>query len=315
MYIPDYFLESEVRDGFYVPAKMKRAWATMLSVLNEIDIICKRHGLSWWADWGTLIGVVRHRGFIPWDDDLDISMLRKDYMIFNEVANKELPQGYYSFNIYSDETYRQYTTRVANSRFMRSDEAFLENNSGMPYMSGVDIMCIDYLSPDEDYFNEQKSIIGKLDMLANSIDENLKYDELPALHKTLGDIEEALHIEFVPSIPVAVQLYRLCDKLMPASDGKEAREAACMGFYAVRDSFRAVFPREYYEELILAPCEFMEVPIPLHYDEMLRRIFGNYMAPYRGGGTHDYPFYCRQENLLRETVGRVMWDTAVYDEL
>ncbi|MCR4655814.1 MAG: LicD family protein [Lachnospiraceae bacterium] len=298
-----------------MPAKMKRAWAAMLTVLNEIDLICKRHGLKWWADWGTLIGVIRHRGFIPWDDDIDISMMRDDYMTFIEVANRELPEGYYCYSIYTDDTYRGYTARVANSRSMRGDEAFLNANSGLPYMSGVDIMCIDYMSPDGDYLTEQKRIISELDMLAGGIDETLRYEEIPELHKTLYDIEKVFDMEISHEIPVAVQLYRLCEKLMSSVKRDVALSSTCMGMYAIRDKFRAVFPKEYYEELITAPCEFMEVPVPLHYDDMLHKIFGNYMKPYRAGGIHDYPCYCRQEALLRETVGKVMWDTCSFDGL
>ena len=315
MLIPQDFYESEIREGFYVPAKMKRAWAVMLTVLNEIDKVCRRHGLKWWMDWGTLIGVVRHRGFIPWDDDLDISMLRRDYMIFNEVANDELPEGYFSFNIHSDESYRGYNTRVANSTRMRSDESFLEANSGLPYMSGVDIMCIDYMNPDENYRKEQKRIIGQIDMLAASLEVDSLYKDIPALHSTLDEISGAFGYSFSDSVPVACQLYRLCERLMSTAGREEAESATCMGFYSVRDNYGAVFPKEYYEELITMPCEFMEVPVPLHYDEMLRKLFGDYLKPYRPGGTHDYPFYCRQENLLKESVGRVMWDTCRYEDV
>lgn len=89
----DSFFEDEVRDGFFVPSEIKRAWAAELEVLSEIDKICKKHNIQYFADWGTLLATVRHEGFIPWDDDLDIVMKRDDYRRFMEIAQTELPEG------------------------------------------------------------------------------------------------------------------------------------------------------------------------------------------------------------------------------
>ena len=94
MEFPDSFFEDEVREGFFVPAMMKRTWAAQLEVLNEIGQMCKRLGISCYADWGTVLGAVRHGGMIPWDDDIDICMKRKDYERFLEIAPKELPTGF-----------------------------------------------------------------------------------------------------------------------------------------------------------------------------------------------------------------------------
>lgn len=59
------FFEDEIRDGFFVPSEMKRAWAAELEVLSEIDKICKKHNIKYFADWETLLAAVRHEGFIP----------------------------------------------------------------------------------------------------------------------------------------------------------------------------------------------------------------------------------------------------------
>ena len=87
----DFFLD-EVREGFFIPAMMKRAWAAELEILVEIDRICDKYKLRYFIDYGNLLGAIRHKGFIPWDDDIDIMMMRKDYEIFAEVANAELPK-------------------------------------------------------------------------------------------------------------------------------------------------------------------------------------------------------------------------------
>lgn len=69
-------VQGEVRDGYYVQPMMKRIWAVQLDMLKEIDRICRRHHVNYYGWFGTLLGAVRHHGFIPWDDDLDLAMLR-----------------------------------------------------------------------------------------------------------------------------------------------------------------------------------------------------------------------------------------------
>jgi len=71
--------------------EIKQAQNIMLKLLLEFDRICQKHQLTYWLDFGTLLGAVRHKGFIPWDDDLDVSMPREDYKKFLQVALDELP--------------------------------------------------------------------------------------------------------------------------------------------------------------------------------------------------------------------------------
>ncbi len=73
---------------------LRKAQLRMLEMLIEIDRICRKHDIQYWIDFGTLLGAVRHRGFIPWDDDMDISVYEKDYKHLREVLIKELPENF-----------------------------------------------------------------------------------------------------------------------------------------------------------------------------------------------------------------------------
>lgn len=70
---------------------LRQAQLVMLRMLKVVDYICEKHQINYWLCAGTLLGAVRHQGFIPWDDDLDIAMLREDYERFLTVAKQELP--------------------------------------------------------------------------------------------------------------------------------------------------------------------------------------------------------------------------------
>ena len=75
------------------PKTLREAQLIMLDMLVEFDAICQKHNLKYWIDSGTLLGAVRHQGFIPWDDDIDLSMPVEDYRKFKEIANGELSEN------------------------------------------------------------------------------------------------------------------------------------------------------------------------------------------------------------------------------
>lgn len=76
----------------YKQQNLRACQLKQLAMLQEIDRICRKHGLCYWLDSGSLLGAVRHKGFIPWDDDIDIAMTQKDTETFCKVAPDELPE-------------------------------------------------------------------------------------------------------------------------------------------------------------------------------------------------------------------------------
>ena len=87
-YIKDIYRD-EIRDGFLVTADRKKIWQVEMELLEVLDRICRRNGLRYFVDYGTLLGAVRHRGFIPWDDDIDVVMMRPDYERLKLVIARE----------------------------------------------------------------------------------------------------------------------------------------------------------------------------------------------------------------------------------
>ena len=110
------FYREEVRCGFPVTEKMKRVWAVQLSMLDEVERICRKYGLRYFADSGTLIGAVRDKGYIPWDDDIDLAMLREDYERFVKVAPRELGEGLKLQTVYTEENYLRGHAQIRDGR-------------------------------------------------------------------------------------------------------------------------------------------------------------------------------------------------------
>ena len=81
---------------------LRQAQLVMLRILKIVAHICDRNGIRYWLDGGTLLGAVRHGGFIPWDDDIDIGMFRDDYERFSQIAPRELPDDLFYQSIHTD---------------------------------------------------------------------------------------------------------------------------------------------------------------------------------------------------------------------
>ena len=79
----------------YMQCNLRSVQQKELDILREIHKVCERNGLEYWLDGGTILGAVRHGGFIPWDDDIDIAMRREDLPRFVEAAQRELPEWLY----------------------------------------------------------------------------------------------------------------------------------------------------------------------------------------------------------------------------
>ena len=119
-----------------------------LELLSFINKICQKHDIKWWLDYGTLLGSIRHENFIPWDDDIDIGMMRKDYHKFIEIINDELEINFLSNHIDMGYRWREFGGNIVNSflQFYIRDERI----SNDTILAGVDVFPYDFMKNYED---------------------------------------------------------------------------------------------------------------------------------------------------------------------
>lgn len=137
----------------YREKNLRSCQLKQLEILETVDKICKKHGIDYWIDGGTLLGAIRHKGFIPWDDDIDIGMMESDYKKFKQVV-KELPENLFFQTPETDNTWVPIPkVRDLNSLYIEPLYSFREN-----YEKGIFIDIF----PKEIYPAAPKRLLGKI---------------------------------------------------------------------------------------------------------------------------------------------------------
>lgn len=300
MNIPEGYLNGEIRDGFYVESTMKKAWAAEIEVLNEVDRICRQYDIQYFADWGTLLGTIRHKGFVPWDDDMDITMKREDYTRFCQIVQQE--QGALEIiNFHTDPEWKDMLSRVINGRNVNYTQEHLKKYHGFPYVAGLDIFPLDYVAPTEDEDEIHCSMISIVEAFSANIRNNTATPE--EIEQTTKDIEQMCGVKFNNLEPLATQLLKLGERLSMMYTDEESQAVALMGDHAGPRPLD-VYPKEYYSESIYMPFEYTTIPVPVGYEKILIQKYGeNYMIPYLGGTNHEYPFYRKQQREVYRQMG------------
>lgn len=291
---PEDYFEAEIRDGFYIEPMMKCAWAAQQEIILEVDKICKKYNIKYFADYGTLLGTIRHRGFIPWDDDVDLGMLREDYDRFMEVIYHELQGSYGIIDPRKTPNYNLPFARLVNEKFVSYKEEHLRKFHGFPYVAGVDIFPIDVL-PENDA--EGNILLALYDVCMKSCDKMLTDPQIVLAY--LADLEDVCGIKIDREGDVQRQLCCLADDISKRyvnTDGKRVIHIADFGV-------TTPMQKEWFSEVEYFPFEMIQIPVPKNHHNILCSLYGeSYMVPRNTNAGHDYPFYKRQETVLIEKL-------------
>ena len=277
--LPESFFQEEERDGYLVSAKTKQLWAVQLDLLNEFDRVCKKHNLKYILDFGTLLGAVRHKGFIPWDDDVDVSMLREDYDKLMDVGSKEFNEPYLLQNVTKEKYYDEPT-----SKLRRTDTTYLMPHNlrfRSPYNQGIfiDIFVFDALpSNDENIVKQTRQTTTKMYARA-----------FASAHRP------GLFDGYVLPLTALRYFYLKCrygsSQTQQVQREQFAKQCVSSPFVCnIQSQATRVRPLSWFENVEYAQFENLSMPIPVCYDEVLKECYGDYMRPVRGTSAHNLIF-------------------------
>ena len=302
MSVEETFLFDEVRCGFVVPAAIKQAWAAELDVLMEIDRVCRLHDITYYADWGTLLGAVRHGGFVPWDDDLDIVMKRADYQKFMEIARFDMEEGFDVQTFRNQSDFWLFMGKVVNKNHFCFTKEHLRRFHNFPYIACVDIFVLDYVYKDPLKEEERKTICKYMLGIADGIVEGQIGSKDREWHLQRLEQMTGQHYERITD-PVAMgrYLYGEVEKRFAEVPEQEADDLVQMFPWGLKEAPH-YYPKEYYREPVYLPFEYTTIPVPLLYDKMLRERYGDYLKLVKDAGAHDYPFFEGQKKNLQKVL-------------
>lgn len=321
--IPDSFFQGEERCGYYVSPEMKRVWAVELDLIAEFSRVCTKHNLQWYADAGTLLGAVRHGGFIPWDDDIDLIMMRKDYEKLREIAPDEFTAPYV-LKTPENEPCRgtlpwakffNESTTLFESGAMR----LLRHNIKLPpFSNGIfaDIFVLDDVPDDLPSFREimkkakhSFTLAQKLIYLTEAYAPTPKFWKRHAkqlIHYILGRMNISGHKYLVETMnhirsytnPYSKNVAALCTALFN-------KNVLTYDMYDLHE----LYSRSCFDSTLYFPFEMLNVPVPSGYKKMLKNWYGDWqkyvVKPPHGlfyDTEHSYTYYIQEGHKIDDII-------------
>ena len=289
--IDDSFYLPEERDGYMVSSEMKKVWAVELDLLDALSRVCEKHRLRWFVHAGTMLGAVRHHGFIPWDDDIDVVMPREDYERLCELGPYAFSHPHFFQNENTDPFFARTFSRLRNSETTAIIES--EREFRFPFNQGVfiDIFPIDHVPAERE---ERNAYYDKLNNLTSHsrLWRNMIHFYRPKTGK--GWIKRTnyylKHLYFKYLSPRGYQYY--LEQHHEWVTRYDAEDTGWIGESIIAPLGRHVWRTEWVHETILVPFEMLEVPVPVHYEECLAASFGkDWKIPRHVINHHGFVFF------------------------
>lgn len=241
-------------------AVLRRLQLTQVEILDEIVRICESNDIRYYLVGGTLLGAIRHKGFIPWDDDLDIAMPRQDYVKFCKLCETQLDSKYFLHNAETDDNYW-----LIFSKIRKKGTVINEGNiKDLDIEKGifVDIFPFDD-APKEKKRVRTKIIKSLATTISLKIGISLRYTKK---QKMVATILKPFSIK---------TLSKLQQKIMTLDNGKNY--PYYINYGSNYDTVKQTIPKDKYEPYKVAEFEGKNYRIPNDADYVLRRIYNNYM--------------------------------------
>ena len=292
------FFYEEVRDGFYIPSIMKRAWGAGLTILSEVDRICRKYEIPYYAGYGTLLGAVRSSSFIPWDDDIDLMMLRSDYNRFLSVAEKELPEELALDSLETNPDFWGMNPLVRSAVLCFHPKLFSKYRE-FPYHAFVDIFPLDELAEDPEEERQRENKVHLLFQMMKKVEG--REGEPEKWEEELKQIEKLFSVQLDRRRSILTQLSGVMDRVYQEFNGRGGNTLTFMPLYMMR---KDRYPRAVFEKREWVPFCNLSLPIPGGYDRLLQCTYGDYHKKVKAGGEHDYPYFKEKEQELAEMLGR-----------
>ena len=251
-----------------------------LDILKEILILCEKHNIEYYILGGTLLGAVRHKGFIPWDDDIDIGMMRDEYERFIGIAQKELPKNlildYFRLHKGEKEYSTFYMIRVENTKVKLISRTAKKERL---LNSWVDVFPIDGLPNNKilKFFHKIKLLYLRMALrysqYSKLVTQNAKNkDIITRFMIKLGNIID------VEKIFKKDKVLEKLDKTLKKYNPKNCDEI--INFAGACKSYRfiEIFPKKIYDDLVEYDFEDTKLVGPKDYDAVLSHQYGDYMT-------------------------------------
>lgn len=263
------------KEKSYEPEVLEKLHGVQLQILGDFIRVCEKHGLPWFVVYGTAIGAVRHGGFIPWDDDIDVGMLREDYDKFFEVFEEELGDKY---NLLTPAIDNRYACTVTH--LQRKGTVFISEMSQdltCEQCIFMDIFPFDSVAAGKKNQLRQgrmTNIWGKLLFLSGTA-----YPYIPnggMTGKVYALLCKGIHygLKWAKITPDRLYNKYLNAAVMYNNSNKKSKYVTSfeyMGCLTDKIQKSGIFP------LKKVKFENLEVNIPANNDELLKKVYGNYM--------------------------------------